>query len=121
MRVSAFYFIVQDMSTPTTSNNGSRPRRAPTPKMSERKKKLFSDNGGGGGETSLSKTVINEEEDSDLGPMSPLQFSASPTNFKRIMGSSASGEIQGKRERKTGMAYEIVINIRNSFFLCRNV
>lgn len=62
----------------------------PTPKMSERKKKLFDDNSI---QSSINKGVIDEEEDSDLGPMGLLECDSSPSSFKRIMGSSMSGTI----------------------------
>lgn len=75
------------MNTPSNSD-AARPRRAPTPKMSERKKKLFADSDV---YVLMNKSVINEEEDSDLGPMSPLEFSSSPSSFRRIMGCTASG------------------------------
>lgn len=60
----------------TPPNQCSRVSRTPTPKMSERKKALF-----GKLSTSLPETI---DEDSDLGPMSPLQFSSSPTHYEPI-------------------------------------
>lgn len=48
----------------------TRSRHVPTPKMSDRKKSLFGAQSSG--------LVCNAEEDSDLGPMSPLKFSNSP-------------------------------------------
>lgn len=59
----------------TPKNKISRPRHTPTPKMSERKKSLFTSS-----QTTITyPTTI--DEDSDLGPMSPLQFSCSPTSY----------------------------------------
>lgn len=54
-----------------------RQRHTPTPKMSERKRSLFA---------SSSRHVASScpttiDEDSDLGPMSPLQFSCSPSSY----------------------------------------
>lgn len=77
-------------STPRTRST-TRHRRAPTPKLSERKKKLFADKADG--ETTpksltpyarLSKIVSDTDEDSDLGPMSPLRFSSSPSSFQNF-------------------------------------
>lgn len=61
----------------TPPNQCVRPRHTPTPKMSERKKALF----GGKLSISLPETI---DEDSDLGPMSPLQFSCSPTTYEPL-------------------------------------
>lgn len=59
------------METPRDENRAlTRTRYVPTPKMSDRKKSLF------GAESR--DMVRNAEEDSDLGPMSPLKFSNSP-------------------------------------------
>lgn len=72
----------------TPTNRCLRPRHVPTPKLSERKKKLFQD----AKETSttiLINNVIDEgDENSDLGPMSPLQFSSSPSSFQRLHSNS---------------------------------
>lgn len=57
------------METPKTRTR-NRPRHVPTPKMSDRKKSLFSKY-----ESKNTPDIINE--DSDLGPMSPLEFSSS--------------------------------------------
>lgn len=56
-----------------------RPRHIPTPKFEERKKKLFDHS---------ERNIINEneDEDSDLGPMSPLESSSSPTSFHTRYG-----------------------------------
>lgn len=70
-----FYFSQMDITTPP--NQCVRPRHTPTPKMSERKKALF----GGKLSISLPETI---DEDSDLGPMSPLQFSCSPTTYEPL-------------------------------------
>lgn len=79
----------QNESTPT--NKTPKFRHAPTPKISERKKKLFED---GDSNSNFDKFVtVVEEEDSDLGPMSELQFSSSPTNFNKIMGGRATGNL----------------------------
>lgn len=76
------------METPRTRSS-TRHRRAPTPKLSERKKNLFPDliipeNS----PIILSPYVRLErliiEEDSDLGPMSPLEFSSSPSSFHDV-------------------------------------
>lgn len=61
--------------TPDTSELKPRQRHVPTPKMSDRKKTLFAT----GSHTTIPLT-IRENSDSDLGPMSPLQFSCSPSN-----------------------------------------
>lgn len=71
----------------TPKNKILRLRHAPTPKLSERKKKLFSDTEVSDASTSndVVKNVINEEdEDSDLGPMSLLQSSSSPSSFNQF-------------------------------------
>lgn len=69
----------------------TRSRHVPTPKMSDRKKSLF-----GAEPSKLSRKI---EEDSDLGPMSPLKFSNSPkrgpmkdlniTTFRNILGNAS--------------------------------
>lgn len=58
----------------TPPNDVVRPRYTPTPKMSERKRALF-----GTQSITLPETI---DEDSDLGPMSPLQFSSSPSSYE---------------------------------------
>lgn len=60
----------------TPPNDVVRPRYTPTPKMSERKRALF-----GSQPITLPETI---DEDSDLGPMSPLQFSSSPSNYEAL-------------------------------------
>lgn len=50
-----------------------RPRHTPTPKMSERKRSLFASSR----QSTCCPATI--DEDCDLGPMSPLQFSCSPS------------------------------------------
>ncbi|XP_055528320.1 N-acetyltransferase eco [Wyeomyia smithii] len=78
--------------TPQNGNSRiTRSQHVPTPKMSTRKKALFC---GGGQE--INKTFLNQQEESDLGPMSPLKFSNSPkrtstkalniTSFRNILG-----------------------------------
>lgn len=75
--------------TPRTRSS-TRHRRAPTPKLSERKKKLFDDQESVPGTPSnlynsyvrLERIIFEENEDSDLGPMSPLQFSSSPSTYQ---------------------------------------
>lgn len=59
--------------------------------MSERKKKLFDDvlkNGDSPNTRNpyvrLERLIIEEGEDSDLGPMSPLEFSSSPSSFNEV-------------------------------------
>lgn len=76
----------------------TRPKRVPTPKMSDRKKALFGDKMRTLRESSAA-TMEEEEEDSDLGPMSPLKFSNSPkrapmkamniTSFRNILGNAS--------------------------------
>lgn len=84
--VSHFAFD-QDETTPT--NRTPKLRYVPTPKLSERKKKLFDENDDGSKSASaFSSLAITEEEDSDLGPMSQLEFSSSPTAFNKMMGNS---------------------------------
>lgn len=61
------------MNTPITRQ--TRPRHVPTPKMSERKKDLFGNNS----RSSLINLVI--DEDSDLGPIHPLEYSLSPNSY----------------------------------------
>lgn len=62
------------MDQTTPPNDVMRPRYTPTPKMSERKRALF-----GSQPITLPETI---DEDSDLGPMSPLQFSSSPSSYE---------------------------------------
>lgn len=62
------------MDQTTPPNDVLRPRYTPTPKMSERKRALF-----GSQAITLPETI---DEDSDLGPMSPLQFSSSPNSYE---------------------------------------
>lgn len=59
--------------------------------MSERKKKLFDDVLNNGDSPTarnpyvrLERLIIEEGEDSDLGPMSPLEFSSSPSSFNEV-------------------------------------
>lgn len=75
-------------STPRTRSS-TRNRRDPTPKLSERKKKLFEDGKNSPSHrspynTRASCAIIEEGSDSDLGIMSPLQFSSSPSSFNQI-------------------------------------
>lgn len=60
----------------TPTGRSLRPRHVPTPKFEERKRKLFERS---------ARNAINEnedeDEDSDLGPMSPLESSSSPSSF----------------------------------------
>lgn len=72
--------------TPRTRSS-TRLKRDPTPKLSERKKKLFDDQGSLLDKVPyvrLERIIVEENEDSDLGPMSPLQFSSSPSSFNRV-------------------------------------
>ncbi|EAT41604.1 AAEL006765-PA [Aedes aegypti] len=74
-----------------TPRMATRSRHVPTPKMSDRKKSLF-----GAEPSKLGRKI---EEDSDLGPMSPLKFSNSPkrgpmkdlniTTFRNILGNAS--------------------------------
>ncbi|KAJ6647615.1 hypothetical protein Bhyg_02838, partial [Pseudolycoriella hygida] len=68
-------FVLLRMNTPTRQ---ARPRHVPTPKMSERKKDLFGSNS----TSSLINLVL--EEDSDLGPINPIEYSSSPKNYDTI-------------------------------------
>lgn len=87
--------------TPRTRSS-TRLKRAPTPKLSERKRKLFDDQG-----TQLNKVpyvrleriVIEENEDSDLGPMSPLQFSSSPSTFNHVNNLAKQTYEKGKLQK----------------------
>ncbi|XP_065079477.1 N-acetyltransferase eco [Ochlerotatus camptorhynchus] len=82
----------EGMETPRSENRAlTRSRYVPTPKMSDRKKSLFV--------TESRDLGRNPEEDSDLGPMSPLKFSNSPkrgpmkvlniTSFRNILGNDS--------------------------------
>lgn len=82
---------MSQMETTPRTRNSTRYRRVPTPKMSERKKKLFDDVLNNGDSPNarnpyvrLERLIIEENEDSDIGPMSPLEFSSSPSNFNDI-------------------------------------
>lgn len=79
------------METTPRTRSSTRYRRIPTPKMSERKKKLFDDVLNNGDSPTarnpyvrLERLIIEEGEDSDLGPMSPLEFSSSPSSFNEV-------------------------------------
>lgn len=76
----------------TPTNKNIRPRRAPTPKLSERKKKLFEDAKETSTTTLINNVIDEGDEDSDLGPMSPLQFSSSPSNFQRLHSIETNGK-----------------------------
>lgn len=72
--------------TPRTRSS-TRVKRAPTPKLPERKKKLFDDQRSILDKVPyvrLERIIVEENEDSDLGPMSPLQFSSSPSSFNHV-------------------------------------
>lgn len=80
-----------------SSNKVLRTRHVPTPKFEERKKKLFGDANGTPRSSSAHRSVIHDQtarrpvlrefdEDSDLGPISPLESSSSPTNFEQLNG-----------------------------------
>uniref|UniRef100_A0A8D8CAS1 N-acetyltransferase eco n=1 Tax=Culex pipiens TaxID=7175 RepID=A0A8D8CAS1_CULPI len=84
--------VASDPETPE-GRRITRSKHVPTPKMSGRKKSLFG--GGAVGETT-------NDEDADLGPMSPLKFSKSPkgrcrgpmkainiTTFRNILGNAS--------------------------------
>ncbi|XP_058838013.1 N-acetyltransferase eco [Topomyia yanbarensis] len=76
------------------SNRITRPHHVPTPKMSGRKKALFNNV-----DQISRQTPESMEEESDLGPMSPLKFSNSPkrppvkalsiTSFRNILGNAS--------------------------------
>lgn len=92
------------METTPRTRSDARYRRVPTPKMSERKKKLFDDvlNNGDSPTTRnpyvrLERLIIEEAEDSDIGPMSPLEFSSSPSSFNeahRIFANKQHGKLE---------------------------
>lgn len=72
----------------TPSSN--RTRHVPTPRYEERKKKLFAESNVQSSKSSTKsvarRVICESDEDSDLGPMSPLQFSSSPTDFNQHHG-----------------------------------
>lgn len=83
------------MDTTPRTRSSTRHRRAPTPKLSERKKKLFDDvttvNSKSPMASSpfqpyvrLERIIVEEADDSDIGPMSPLEFSSSPSSFNEV-------------------------------------
>lgn len=80
--------------TPHTRSS-TRLRREPTPKLSERKKKLFSEEKSPvirrNVFTRSSRVIAEEDDDSDIGPMSPLQFSSSPSTFSHMHNISDKG------------------------------
>lgn len=79
----------------TPTNQTTKLRYAPTPKLSERKKRLFDlDDDDSKSASAFRSLTITEEEDSDLGPMNPLEFSSSPTNFNKIMGNTTKGNLK---------------------------
>lgn len=91
------------METTPRTRSSTRYRRAPTPKMSERKKKLFDDVVSNGDSPTqrnpyvrLERIIAEEGDiDSDIGPMSPLEFSSSPSSFNevhRIMAREQKGK-----------------------------
>lgn len=80
-----------------SSNRVLRTRHVPTPKFEERKKKLFGDANETPKSSSVRRSVMGDQsarrpvlreydEDSDLGPISPLESSSSPTHFERRNG-----------------------------------
>lgn len=79
------------METTPRTRSSSRYRRTPTPRMSERKKKLFDDVLKNGDSPTmrnpyvrLERIIVEEADDSDIGPMSPLEFSSSPSSFNEV-------------------------------------
>lgn len=80
-------------NTPRTRSS-TRKRHEPTPKISERKKKLFGDESSPGTKRKIfpssSRGIVEEDEDSDIGPMSPLQFSPSASNSSVLHGIDGS-------------------------------
>lgn len=80
----------------TPKNKVVRPRHTPTPKMSDRKKSLFTS----AKHTVNLPTTIDEDDDSDLGPMSPLQFSSSPTSYDSHE-SNNKGQFMRYRDTRT--------------------
>lgn len=102
------------METPRSMRT---PKHIPTPRMSERKKKLF---------TSCLKSNprnLYENDDSELGPMSPLKFSSSPihydvslrkrTSFRNILvASSDEEEVEDSYAKRytNSNKYEILSN-----------
>lgn len=99
--------------TPRTRSS-TRLKRSPTPKLSERKKKLFDDQG-----TQLVKVpyvrleriIIEENEDSDLGPMSLLQFSSSPSTFNHVNNLTKHTYEKGKRQKIQFISMEFQVEI----------
>lgn len=94
------------METTPRTRSSTRYRRVPTPKMSERKKKLFEDVLNNGDSPTarnpyvrLERLIIEEGEDSDLGPMSPLEFSSSPSSFNEVHRIFERDQ-KGKKKRK---------------------
>lgn len=80
--------LIFQMETPRTRSS-TRQRRAPTPKLSERKKNLFPDVNVTENSPIIKSPYVRLEriiieEDSDLGPMSPLEFSSSPSSFNEV-------------------------------------
>lgn len=73
--------IDKEHTPESSSKDGLRPRHTPTPKMSDRKKSLFICDKS---KTSIPLT-ITENSDSDLGPMSPLHFSCSPSESQNTV------------------------------------
>lgn len=78
-------------TTPRSTRSSSRYRRTPTPRLSERKKKLFDDVLKNGDSPTmrnpyvrLERIIVEEADDSDIGPMSPLEFSSSPSSFNEL-------------------------------------
>lgn len=74
--------IFLEMETPKSSGKRIRAKKyAPTPKMSDRKKALFTTSSDQHKRTPTI-TTLSEIDDEDLGIMSPLQFSSSPTKYE---------------------------------------
>lgn len=113
-----FSRIFQMNGTPS-SNRILRSRQVPTPKFEERKKRLFDGDSNSSVTTPKHSTarrpVIREyDEDSDLGPMSPLQFSSSPSSFNRHHGISDESTQPNRRKNFANILNEMSIEQKYS-------
>lgn len=112
--ITVILYNFQMDGTPS-SNRVLRSRHVPTPKFEERKKKLFGDANETPKSSSARQPVIREQsarrpvlreydEDSDLGPISPLESSSSPTHFDRCNG------VLNESTSKQGENYANILN-----------
>ncbi|XP_055312083.1 N-acetyltransferase eco isoform X2 [Sitodiplosis mosellana] len=115
------------MDTTPRTRSTTRHRRAPTPKLSERKKKLFDDvtvntkspimMGPFQPYVRLERIIIEEADDSDIGPMSPLEFSSSPSSFNevhRIIAREQKGSAKSRRTNFSNVISELSKSPTNS-------